>query len=144
MNSSQNEADMTIMLNTLNPTDVALVNPQNLALAMQHMIDTGRGLAMLRGVTKDELREVNTLLLDELGHDPAQRLAVLMRFRCMIEVFRARRLADLLMRTGHNLIASAVQVAASMRLNADRGFNPVKFERALLELTAETRMDLAA
>jgi hypothetical protein len=144
MNSSQNEADMTIMLNTLNPTDVALVNPQNLALAMQHMIDTGRGLAMLRGFTKDELREVNALLLEELAHDPAQRLAVLMRFRCMIEVFRARRLVDLLMHTGHNLIAPAMQVAASMRLNADRGFNPVKFERALQELMAETRMDLAA
>jgi hypothetical protein len=133
-----------MMLCTLNPTDVAVVNPQNLALAMQHMVNAGRGLVMLRGITKDELREVNALLSHALGHDPAQRLAVLMRLRCLIEVFRARRLADLLMRTGYNLIAPAVRVAASMRLNADRGFNPVKFERALLELTTEAGMDLAA
>ena len=135
---------MTMMPSTLNPTDVALVNPQDLALAMQHMVDTGRGLALLRGITKDELREIDALLSDRLGHDPAQRLAVLMRLRCLVEVFRARRLADLLMGTGYNLIAPAVRVAASMRLNADRGFNPVKFERALLALTADTSMDLAA
>lgn len=135
---------MTMMPSTLNPTDVALVNPQNLALAMQHMVDTGRGLALLRGITKDELREIDALLSDRLGHDPAQRLAVLMRLRCLVEVFRARRLADLLIGTGYNLIAPAVRVAASMRLNADRGFNPVKFERALLALTADTSMDLAA
>ena len=133
-----------MMPNMLKHTDVALVNPQNIALAMQHMIDSGRGLAMLRGITKDELNEVNAALSAELGHDPAQRLAVLMRLRCLIEVFRARRLADLLMHTGFNLIAPAVQIAASMRLNADRGFNPVKFERALLAQTAHTGMALAA
>jgi hypothetical protein len=144
MNSSQDEATVAMMLNTPNLSDVALADPQHLALAMRHMVDAGRGLAMLRGITKEELRAVDAVLSGVLGHDPAQRISVLVRFRCMIEVFRARRLADLLMHTGHNLIAPAVQVAASMRLNADRGFNPVKFERALLELTAETRMDLAA
>jgi hypothetical protein len=75
------------------------------------------------------------------------------RFRCLIKVFGARRLRDLLMHTGHNLIAPAVQVAARMRLNADLGFNPVKFERALAELLAKgkavrrlavTEMPLAA
>jgi hypothetical protein len=99
---------------------------------------------MLRGITKDELNEVNGALAGELGHDPAQRLAVLMRLRCLIEVFRARRLADLLMHTGFNLIAPAVQIAASMRLNSDRGFNPVKFERALLARTADAGIALAA
>jgi hypothetical protein len=59
MISSQPEAAMTTHINTLNLSDVALVEPQNLALAMQHMVDTGRGLAMLRGITKAELREVD-------------------------------------------------------------------------------------
>jgi hypothetical protein len=52
-------------------------------------------------------------------------------------VFRARRLADLLLNNGYNLIAPAVHVAARQRLNADRGFNPSKFERALSELMAK-------
>ncbi|MGE0850405.1 MAG: hypothetical protein AB7O44_12395 [Hyphomicrobiaceae bacterium] len=128
---------MPTMLQTPNLTDVALVDPQNLAVAMQHMIATGRGLAMLRGIGKDELREVDTVVAAKLAHDPAERLAVLVRFRCLIEVFRARRLADLLLNTGYNLIAPAVHVAARQRLNADRGFNPVMFERALLLLLAK-------
>ena len=100
---------------------------------MQYMVKTGRGLAMLRGITEAELREVDRALWDELSDNPAERLAVLVRFRCLIKVFAARRLTDLLMHTGYRLIAPAVQVAARMRLNADLGFNPVKFERALVE-----------
>ena len=124
-------------LTTLNLSDVPMVSPQMLALAMQHMVDTGRGLAMLRGITKDELSEVDALLRVRMGDDPLQRLAVLVRFRCLIEAFRAKRLTNLLMRTGFNLIAPAVYVAARMRLNADRGFNAFKFERALVEQMAK-------
>jgi hypothetical protein len=42
------------------------------------------------------------------------------------------------MHTGYGLIAPAVQVAARMRLNASLGFNPVKFERALIERLGRT------
>jgi hypothetical protein len=128
---------MTTTLNVINLSDVPLVDPQDLALTMQYMIDTGRGLAMLRGISKEDLREVDHALWDALADDPVQRLAVLMRFRCLVRVFGARRLADLLLNTGHNLIAPAVHVAARMRLNADLGFNPLKFERALRELMAK-------
>ena len=124
---------MTTQITPLNLSDVALVDPRNLALAMQYMVETGRGLAMLRGITETELREIDRALWDKLGEDPLQRLAVLVRFRCLVKVFGARRLSDLLMHTGYRLIAPAVQVAARMRLNADLGFNPVKFERALVE-----------
>ena len=112
-----------------------LVAPEGLALPMQYLIDTGRGLAMLRGLSKAELREVDHAVWNKL--DPAQRVAVLVRFRCLIRVFGASRLADLLMHNGYNLIAPAVHVAARMRLNADRGFNALKFERALQELMAK-------
>ena len=84
---------MTTQINTLNLSDVTLVEPQDLALAMQYMVDTGRGLAMLRGVTEAELREVDRALWDALSDDPAERRR---RRWCAsaasIEVFRARRL----------------------------------------------------
>lgn len=128
---------MTTTINTVNLSDVPLVNPPALALAMQYMIDTGRGLAMLRGLSKTELREVDQALWHKLADDPIQRLAVLMRFRCLVRAFGARRLADLLLNNGYNLIAPAVQVAARMRLNVDLGFNPLKFERAVRELMAK-------
>jgi hypothetical protein len=127
---------MTTALNdTVNLSDVALVNPAELMRPMQYMVDTGRGLAMLRGISPAELREVDHALWGKL--EPRERVAVLVRFRCLMRVFGARRLADLLMHTGHNLIAPAVHVAARMRLNADYGFNAVKFERALQDLLAQ-------
>jgi hypothetical protein len=133
MESSQHEAAMTTQIDALNLSDVRLVDPENLALAMQYMVETGRGLAMLRGITEAELREVDRALWDQLADNPVERLAVLVRLRCLVKVFAARRLANLLMHTGYRLIAPAVQVAARMRLNADLGFNPAKFERALVE-----------
>ena len=79
---------MTTALNTVNLSDVPLVNPADLARPMQFMIDTGRGLAMLRGISRAELREVDHALWDEL--DPGERVAVLVRFRCLVRVFGAR------------------------------------------------------
>ena len=122
---------LTTRINTVNVSDVALVDARDLAIVMQYMVSSGRGLAMLRGVTETELREIESALWDELSDNPAQRVAIMVRFRCLIAVFRARRLSDLLMHTGYRLIAPSVQVAARMRLNASLGFNPVKFERAL-------------
>jgi hypothetical protein len=134
------ETTMTATIAPMNLSDVALVDAHNLWLAMQYMIDTERGLAMLRGVSEADLREIDRALWDTLASDPAERVAVLVRFRAMIKVFAARRLSNLLMHTGYRLLAPAVQVAARMRLNAQLGFNPVKFERALVQQLA--RLDL--
>jgi hypothetical protein len=141
MSPRDDEAAMTTNPNAVNLSDVPLVDPQALALPMQYMIDSGRGLAMLRGIGKAELREVDHAVWDGLSADPGQRLAVLLRFRCLIQVFGARRLASLLLHNGYNLIAPAVQVAARMRLNADLGFNPLKFERALQDRMARIAQD---
>jgi L-alanine-DL-glutamate epimerase-like enolase superfamily enzyme len=137
---------MTTPITPVNLTDVALVDPNRLALALEYMVKTGRGLTMLRGITEAELREVDQALWDELGSNPVERVAVLVRFRCLIRVFAARRLANLLMQAGYRLLAPAARVAARMRLNADLGFNPIKFERALIEQLArtDTRPALAA
>ena len=136
----------TSSITPLNLSDVALVEARDLGMVMQYMVSSGRGLAMLRGVTEAELRQIESALWDELSDNPPQRVAIMIRFRCMIAVFRSRRLSDLLLHTGYRLIAPAVQVAARMRLNADLGFNQVKFERALVEQLAriEAQPALAA
>jgi hypothetical protein len=125
---------MTTAHNAMNLSDLPLVDPNALALPMRYMVETGRGLAMLRDISKEVLREVDQAVWGALADDPVQRVAVLVRFRSLVRVFASRRLADLMLDTGYNLIAPAVQVAARMRLNADLGFNPLKFERALREL----------
>jgi hypothetical protein len=118
-------------------TDLPLVSPAKVMLPMRYLVDSGRGLAMLHGLSNRELREVDTAVWDQLDDDPKQRVAVLLRLRCLIRVFRARRLAALFLSEGHHLIAPAVHVASRMRLDADRGFNPLKFERALQGLLAQ-------
>ena len=66
----------------------------------------------------------------------------MVRFRCLIAVFRARRLTDLLMHTGYRLIAPAVQVAARMRLNAEPRLQPRQV-RARAGRAAEPRSSRA-
>ena len=134
---------MTTRITPLNLSDVALVDARDLGMVMQYMVRSGRGLAMLRGVTEAELRQIEGVLWDELSDNPSQRVAVMVRFRCMIGVFRTRRLSDLLLNTGYRLIAPSVHVAAGMRLNASLGFNPVKFERALVAELSRTEAEPA-
>jgi uncharacterized protein with PIN domain len=49
----------------------------------------------------------------------------------LVEVFGARRLKNLMMDRGHALMAPAIAIAASSRLNANRGFNPQRFVLSL-------------
>ena len=121
----------------IDPTDVRPVAPAALLLATRHLVESGRGLAMLEGLSEQALREVDAAVWDALGDDPAERVATLLRLRCLIRVFAARRLANLFLQRGHGLIAPAVYVAARMRLNTQWGFSPFKFERAVQDLLAQ-------
>jgi hypothetical protein len=125
------------MSNRIDATDVALVGTHELMVPMQHMIDTERGLILLNGATNGELRELDQAIWDSLEGDPARRVAVLLRFRALIQVFKAKRLAELFLHRGFMLITPAVHVAARMRLNTEYGFNPLKFERALHDLLSQ-------
>ena len=121
----------------IDPADVRPVAPEALLLATRHLVDSGRGLAMLKGLSERELREVDAAVWDDLAGDPAELVETLLRLRCLIRVFGARRLANLFLQRGHSLIAPAVYVAARMRLNTQWGFSPLKFERALQDLLAQ-------
>lgn len=116
-------------------SDVPYVAPEALALPMHYLVESGRGLALLKGLSKEDLRDVDAAVWDELA--PEHRVAVLVRLRCLIRVFEAQRLANLFLNHGHALIAPAVYVAARARLNTKWGFNPFKFERALKGLLAQ-------
>jgi hypothetical protein len=62
---------------------------------------------------------------------------VFVRLRTMVDVFSARRLKDMMLDRGYAVLAPAIAIAASLRLNANRGFNPQRFMVSLQEaLTA--------
>jgi hypothetical protein len=125
------------MPGTLDQTDIPRVAPAQLARAMRYMIDNGRGLVLLRGVSGADMRELEEAIWDGLEGDIAQRRAVLVRFQCLVEVFSARRLRELMLRRGFRLIAPALHVAAEMRLSVKWGFSPHKFNLALQALAGE-------
>jgi hypothetical protein len=121
----------------LDNSDVPQVAPKALALPMQEMIDAGRGLVLLRGIQDRELRQVEHAVWDRLEGTSSDKVATLLRFRCLVGVFAGARLQELFLRRGLTLVPLALEVAADMRLNVQWGFNPVKFTRALEARLAE-------
>lgn len=108
-------------------TDIPTVDADDLGAAMRSLIENGRGLALLRGLSDADLDTVQATLKQRFHGQPQRALAAFVRFRQMIDVFAARRLQDMLLRRGHGTIAPALRVAAALRLNAHRGFNPQQF-----------------
>jgi hypothetical protein len=119
------------MAMTWDLTDVPAVEADDLASAMRALIDNERGLVLLRGLADQDLDTVQAELMRRFHAEPQRALAAFVRFRHMVEVFSARRLKDLMLDRGHGLIAPAIAIAASLRLNANRGFSPQAFLMSL-------------
>lgn len=120
----------------LNLSDVPQVEASDLDMPMRLLISRGQGLAFLKGLTENEIREVEAEIWSSFEGTADARLAVALRFRALIDVFGARRLKDLFLSRGYKLIAAAIAEAASQRLNVRFGFNAQKLLLALEAATA--------
>jgi hypothetical protein len=112
-------------------SDVPAVEANDLSALMRTLIENGRGLVLLRGLDDEDLNAVQAEVQRRFHGKPQQALALFVRFRQLVEVFGARRLKNLMMDRGHALMAPAIAIAASSRLNANRGFNPQRFVLSL-------------
>lgn len=112
-------------------TNVPDVSPDDLFLPMQSLIEQGRGLVLLRGLDVADANTVEEAIWREFADDTARGLAVMLRFRELVKVFEAPRLRDILMNRGYQAIRPAVELAATSRLNATRGFGADQFAWAL-------------
>jgi len=125
------------MAMTWDLTDVPAVAATDLAIAMQALIDNERGLVLMRGLADEDLDTVQAELKRHFHGEPQRALAVFVRFRHLVGVFSARRLKGMMLDRGYGLMAPAIAIAAALRLNAHRGFNPQSFLLSLQEaLTA--------
>jgi len=124
------------MATTLDTTDIPAVAVHELMVPLQLLISRGRGLALLDGLDELTLREVEDHVWDTLDGDRELKLAVVLRFRALVEVFTARRLKALFLETGFATLAPAIAAAAGLRFNARRGFNPQRFLDVLKALLA--------
>lgn len=118
---------------TFQLTDIPAVDAGDLAAAMRALIESGRGLVLLNGAAPTDLDTARAAMQSRHHAEPQRALASFIRFRHLIEVFGARRLKDMLLGKGYALMAPAIAVAATQRLNANRGFNPQSFLLALDE-----------
>ncbi len=124
------------MAMTFDLSDIPAVDAADLAAAMRSLIENGRGLVLLNGATDADLDTARAVMQSRHHAEPQSALASFVRFRHLVEVFGARRLKDMLLDGGHALLAPAIAIAASQRLNGHRGFSPQRFLVALNEVRA--------
>ena len=125
-------------------SDVPAVAATDLAAAMRVLIDNERGLVLLRGLSDGDLGLVQSELQRLFQSEPQRALAVFVRLRTMVDVFSARRLKDMMLDRGYAVLAPAIAIAASLRLNANRGFNPQRFMLSLQEALAANLVAMPA
>ena len=124
---------MTVLVNL---ADVPKVDASELDMPMRMLIEKGQGLALLKGLSEREIRELeDDIWADFEGSDEA-RVAVALRFRALLDVFAARRLKGLLVDRGFKLIVAAIKEASELPLNMRFGFNAQKLLMALDAATA--------
>ncbi|MFT3731563.1 MAG: hypothetical protein QM780_09130 [Hyphomicrobium sp.] len=116
--------------------DVPTVAASDLGFVLQLLIDQGQGLALLRGMNENEIREIENRIWAEFQGSRETRLAVALRFRALLDVFTCRRLKALFLDRGFRTLAAAASVAATRPLNVRFGFNPQRLLMALETMTA--------
>jgi hypothetical protein len=130
------------MAMTWDLSDVPAVETADLAAAMRTLIDNERGLVLLNGLSEDDMSAVQDDLQRRFQGNPQRALAVFVRLRHLVEVFKARRLQAQFLQRGYSLMAPAIAIAASLRLNANRGFSPQTFLMSLAEVLVDNVVEL--
>jgi hypothetical protein len=129
------------MTPTFDIADVPTVAASSFEFIMQSLIENEQGLALLRGLSEDEIRVVEGRLWAEFRARPDERVALALRFRALLAVFESRRLKELFLTRGHSLFSVLAREAAAQRLNVRFGFNP---QRMLLALTQDEARPMPA
>lgn len=117
--------------------DVPVVDASDLVFVIELLRERGQGLALLRGLREDEIREIEDAIWAAFDDKTAgtSRLALALRFRALLQVFTSRRLKGLFLERGFKLLAAAAEHAAARPLNIRFGFNG---QQMLLALDAST------
>lgn len=115
---------------TIDTTDVPAIGIHDLYMPMRLLIENGRGLALLNGMSEDDVRALESQIWQHFADRPEVRVAVALRFRALLAVFASRRIRQEFLQQGFKLIAKAVEEAARQRLNMRYGFKAQSFVHA--------------
>ena len=133
----------TSVSSVLDPSDVPTVAVRELALALKMLSAGGRLAFPQRTLTEDDLRRVEQAFWQFSKRATTRKVAVLLRLRSLLEAVQSRRLADLVSSDNQSALMHVLAAAATMRLNAKWGFNPLKMARAVTDALAGDRAGLA-
>jgi hypothetical protein len=137
----------THLSTTIDTSDVPTVATRELAVALKLLSGEKSHVLPAQALSEDNLRRVEQYFWQASKRDRTRKVAVLLRFRGLLEACQSRRLNSLIHAHGEEALVAALNVAATMRLNAKWGFNPLKIARAVgeaLSASAGSRMELAA
>jgi hypothetical protein len=114
----------------IDPADVPYVAAKDLALPVRLMLASG-GSGPLRALTESEIKRIEHFYWRRSNAGRTHKVAVLLRFRSLIDVLATRRLDTMLAARGSEALRPILEIAAALRLNAKWGFNPQRFATAL-------------
>lgn len=112
------------MTTALDISDVPPVSTVELAIAVRLLIGGGKPLANAAQATERHLRGVESELWSRHEGIAGRKLAVALRLRALVAALGVRRIAKTVGETGNGAKLALVEAAASLRLNAARGFVP--------------------
>jgi hypothetical protein len=122
-------------------TDVPPISARELGLALKMLRVAGGGISRL--VSEDSFRQAEAAYWQAVSRDQARKTAVLVRLRALVDVCGSKRVQALLADHGTIGLTLALESAATMRLNAERGFNPLWMTWALARGLDPARFDMA-
>lgn len=128
---SANSMIATLTSPVLDPSDVPTVAVRELALALKMLSAGGRLAFPQRTLTEDDLRRVEQAFWQFSKRATTRKVAVLLRLRSLLEAMQSRRLSELVASGDPSALLHVLSAAATMRLNAKWGFNPLKMARAV-------------
>lgn len=120
----------------LDTSDVPRVGARELALTLKMLSGRDLRIPSVR-LSDDDLRRVEQAFWQISRRGRQRKVAVLLRFRSLVEACQSRRLSELIARHGQEAVVKTLEIAASMRLNVKWGFNPHKLARAVSEALEE-------
>ena len=113
----------------INMTDVPFVSARELSVAVKLLALHGTSLGKAHAMPDAALRGVFEAYWGLVNRDAARKSATLVRLQNLISVCASHRMQALLAGHGRLATAEALTAAASSRLNANYGFNPLKLAR---------------
>ena len=107
-------ADSSDALAALDTSDVPRVGARELALALKML--SGRGLLFPSvSLSDDDLRRVEQAFWQISRRGRQRKVAVLLRFRSLMEACQSRRINDLIARHGQEAVVKTLEIAARMK-----------------------------